>query len=320
MDRYQLSADRLLSVLDSLALPSALLNGLRNLAPAQASVEVLLASDRGALQVLVDGRRFLLTGAARDAVLTLLGLGARLPEERASASSAPADGGLLDLSTAARVASVDAQVQGSRSLAANAPSEVVLTDTQRPATVIAAPLMQSPDVDDAGKSLARAIDSSGLFLEAHFAQALRGERSFRQIEEEARSLPVDAHPKDAQTTDRRSAMQLDALQRQAITLVGQAWTGQPIRIEIERDRERNREAANAGDATGLFVATLNLRLPNLGALRARIRFMETTVGVQLESDQAATLNAELSQLADALAARGLNLAQLAAIAPTDAGL
>ena len=93
------------------------------------------------------------------------------------------------------------------------------------------------------------------------------------------------------------------------------WNGQAFRIQIERDRERNREAANVGDATGLFVATLSLRLANLGQLCARIRVVENTVAVQIESHQPAALGAELPQLASALLARGLKLAQLAAILP-----
>jgi len=42
--------------------------------------------------------------------------------------------------------------------------------------------------------------------------------------------------------------------------------------------------------------------------------------VQIESDQPARLTAALPQLADALTARGLNLAQLAAVASAAEGL
>jgi len=319
MGRFQLPAERLLAALSGAPVPISLLSALRGLAEVRASVDLFVAGDRGLVQIVVDGRRLMLTGAARDAVLGLLGQGARSALERGTAAGGAPAAGLLDPSTAARIASVGAQVQESRLLAAlpqaEAPvaqAQIVPADAEQPATTIPTPLMETPPNGDAAKSLARAIDLSGLFLEAHFAQFLRGERSLRQIEDETRALPVDAQGASAAVSERRSAMQLDALQRQTVSLVGQAWTGQPFRIEIEADRERNREAANSGDATGLFVATLTMRLPNLGRVQARIRVMQSTVGVQIESERPTALAAELPHLASALSARGLSLAQLTA--------
>lgn len=315
-DRFALSADRLLQVLDALSIPDSVRSALRSLAQSGASVDVLLSGDRSSLQILVAGRRITLTGSARDAVLTLLSQGENLVSGRVGPAISQFAGGLLDASAAARSASVDAQIQESRAVSQNASAELLESSSEQPATVITAPLMDSASGEGAASALARAIASSGLFLEAHFAQMLRGERSLQQIQSEARHLPVDAQPEGTQAADRRSSMQLDAMQRQAISLIGQAWAGQPFRIQIERDRERNREAANVGDATGLFVATLTMRLSNLGQLCARIRVVENTVGVQIESDQPAALGAQLPQLASALSARGLKLAQLAALAPT----
>ncbi len=313
IDRYQLPADQLLQALDTVSIPDSVRAVLRSLAQTGASVDVLLAGDRGSLQILVAGRRVALVGAARDAVLTLLGQGANLISGRAGLTASPLAGAILDAAAAARSAFIDAQIQESRALASNASPEVLESESEQPATVVTMPLMDAASLGDAGRALARAVDSSGLFLEAHFAQMLRGERSLEQIQGEAHRLPVEAQPDGALASDRRSAMQLDAMQRQAISLIGQAWAGQPFRIQIERDRERNREAANAGDATGLFVATLTMRLANLGQLCARIRVVQSTVGVQIESDQCAALSTELPQLARALSARGLELAQLTAV-------
>lgn len=314
-DRYQLSADRLLQVLETLSIPDSVRSALRSVAQTGASVDVLLASDRSSLQILVGGWRLTLVGAARDAVLTLLDQDAGLASGRVGPTAGALAGALLDVSTAARSASVDAQIQESRALPPSASPELLEATGEQAATVITAPLMDAAGQKDVGSALARAIDSSGLFLEAHFAQMLRGERSLQAILGEAGRLPVDAQPDGAQAADRRSALQLDAMQRQAISLIGQAWAGQPFRIQIERDRERNREAANAGDATGLFVATLTMRLANLGQLCAHIRVVENTVGVQIESDQPAALGVQLPQLASSLSARGLTVAQLAAVLP-----
>lgn len=315
LERFQLPADRLLAALQNLPVPNSLLSALRNLAQTGTAVDLLVAGDRGLLQILVDGRRTLLAGAARDAVLALLGQGTTTSAQGGGPAAGIPSAGLLDASTAARAASVDAQVQESRLLAVAPGTQSVEGEPESPATVIGTPLLQAPAPGDAAKSLAHAVESSGLFLEAHVAQMLRGERSLRQIEEEARRLPVDAQTGPMQMSDRRSALQMDAMQRQALTLVGQAWAGQPIRISIEADRQRKRDGANPGETTGVFVATLSIRLPNLGPLQARIRVMERTVGVWIESDRSAALTGELPSLAEALSAHGLTLAQLAAAMP-----
>jgi hypothetical protein len=83
-----------------------------------------------------------------------------------------------------------------------------------------------------------------------------------------------------------------------------------VRLLIERDMERNPQAANLGDASGLFQATLDLELPRLGVLHARVRVMDETVGVRIESGRAAALVPALEALGGALAARGLNVAAL----------
>jgi len=312
MGRYTLSASRLSAVLDPTSAPASLLDALRALAAKGASVAVYIAPDRGLVQILVDGRRVPLSGDARDAVLNLLGEAARSSLAPGGSGAGPTGATLFDSSDAARIAIVDAQIQESRAHGPDANPSVLEPLPGRLATVITAPLMGDPAADDAGKSLERAIDSSsGLFLEAHLAQWLRGERSLSQIQDEVLALPAAARAGDAASSDRRAAAQIDALQRQAINLTAQAWAGQPVQIEIERDRERHREAANLGDATGLFQATLTLHLPRLGTLRARIRIMEGTVGLQIESDRTSALAPELQQLATALSARGLNVAALA---------
>jgi hypothetical protein len=50
-------------------------------------------------------------------------------------------------------------------------------------------------------------------------------------------------------------------------------------------------------------------------LCARVRVVQSTVGIRIESEQAAQLRAALPPLAAALAARGMQLAQLSAVSP-----
>ncbi len=305
--RYSIAAGRLVAALDSAAVPVALLEGLRNLAAAGASVDLYLAPDRGLVQIVLDGRRIPLSGSARDAVLSLLGEVARAAMssagDRAAATPAPA----FDASLTARAADVGAQIEESRAHAGEETGNATAQTVRTELTVIAAALMPEPPLADAG-SLARAIGSSGLFLEAHLAQWLRGERSLRQVQDEVRDLPLDARSGDAGSSERRATLQLDALQRQAINLNAQAWPGQAVQLDIERDRRREDESE--GDAAGLFQATLAMSLPHLGALRARIRIMQGTVGVQIEAEREPDLKPELARLASALSARGLNLAAL----------
>lgn len=313
LERFVLAAGRLLSTLEGVSLPIAILQGLRALAAQGASVEVYLAMDRGSAQIVMDGRRVPLGGAAREALLTVLGQTARTALEtsgvpcgeiRATASPDP--------SAAARAAAVEAQVQESRlcgpALSVFAVPAAVAT------TVVPDPLMTSADSQGAADALARAIDSSGLFLESHLAQWLRGERSLEQIRDEVRQLPAAPDLSLVAANEQRATTQIEALVQQAFCLTGQAWEGQPLRIQIERERERHREAANIGDPTGMFQATLQLDLPRLGALEVRIRAMENTVAVQIEARHPPAA-ADLANLENALVGRGLHVARLAAQAP-----
>jgi hypothetical protein len=313
MGRYEVPALRLLAALEAASAPASVLDALRSLAAGGVSATLLLAADRAQVQVLLDGRRVTLAGAARDAALVLLGEVERGP----APTAVPLAAGRLDPSLAARVAWVGAQIQESRAHPGG-PDPVAEQPGPPPEPVaIGGPLLADPARDDAGAALARGVEGSGLFLEAHLAQWLRGERSLQQIQDEAQRLPA-ATAGAGDAAQARGAAQADALQRQAITVAGQAWPGQAIQIEIERDRERNPEAANAGDDTGLFVATLKMQLPNLGTLGVRIRVMDRTVGVLVTSARSAALADQLPRLASALSARGLTLAQLAA-APDGAG-
>lgn len=344
--RFSLAAADVIGALEATALPPGLLDGLGRLAAAGEPVALLLPPDRSVLLLLLDGRRVPLAGAARDALLGLLG--------RLQAGATPGalgrvpatDGGALpdaDPTTAVRAALVGAQIQQSRArglgpdAAAGAGeggasgarddgadgATAADPDTGPLAAHIGTPLLSAARPGAAADLLADAVRGSGLFLEAHVAQWLRGDRTLEALIEEAAHLapgPAGALPSgEGGAGAPRGALQLDALQRQAVRLEGAAWAGQPLRIDIERERERHREAANAGDATGLFVATVTLDLPRLGALQARIRVMHQTVGVHIESPAAAALAPRLASLASALAAKGLQVARIDAGPPAARG-
>lgn len=312
--RYAVPAQRVLLVLESSGAPAALLDGLRKAAAAGASVDVFLAADRGQVLVQVDGRRLPLAGAARDAVLVLLGETAHA----GSPTAAPLAAALPDVSLAARVASVDAQIQEARQhpLAAAAP---VL---ERPPPLASVPLalpllVNGASADEGARRLAQAVENSGWFLEHHAAQWVDGARTLEQLDNEVRQLPAALHGGDGAASEARAAAQLDALQRAALALRGQAWPGQDVDVRIEGDRHRG--AGMDADGAEVFEAHLQLQMPRLGNLRVRIRVLEETVGVQIEADRAGPVAAALPQLGSALSARGLTIAGLALRQPDDAG-
>jgi len=304
--RFMLPAGRLLAALEGTASPVAVLEGLRSAAASGGSAQLLVAADRGLVQILLEGRRIPLTGAARDAVLTLLGDTAGAAPRTAPAPSAP---GALDPFLAARVAAVDAQVQESRAHVATALAGDVEEAENVSAPVPTAPLMTGPDASEASRGLEKAVAASGLFLEAHAAQWLRGERTLGQLQDEVRNLPPVDGGANAAASEDRAQRQLDSRQNQSVHVQAFAWLGQPMDLTITRDPERRPGAAENGDA-GLFQATLNLNLPRLGTLRARVRLLHEKVGLQLAAEQVAVLSPALQDLALALLGRGLSPAAI----------
>lgn len=162
--------------------------------------------------------------------------------------------------------------------------------------------------------LAAAVENSGLFLESHLLSWAQGQRSLPKVHAETRALLADAMtpslPDPQAWFEQRAASQADAMQQQAFALSGQAWPGQGFRLEIAQDRGRGRAVTDPAPAAGVFTATLSMTLPHLGAIHATIRVAASTVGVQMQSSDAAALGESLGALASALDARGLTVAQL----------
>jgi hypothetical protein len=307
-ERRTVAAGALLDALETAGAAPALLAPLRAGAQAGTWLDLLVSPDHSLVQVLLDGRRMPLTGAAREAALALLEPSTPAPSA-AAAAAAPA-GTRPDADLAARVAAVDAELREARVAGPEAAVEDGPAAAEPLVARFGTPLLQGSAGAAAGR-LAQTIEHSGLFLEAHTAQWLAGARDEAQLAAELRALGSAAADGSAvRGPDQRAALQLEALQRQALRLAGPAWEGQELRLEIARDRERPGEAADGHEATGLFQATLALELPRLGTLQARIRVMDRTVGVQIESAHAGALVPGLGALAEALSAHGLSLIEL----------
>ena len=322
-------AERLLAALDRLAsnLPSTVMAALRSAAASGGNVEVVLAGDKAPAQLVVAGQRTVLVGAARDALLAFVGEPAAAPPPDAAPLSAFPAG--PDVAALARAAVVEAQVAGLRVQpsflpggAAAEPAAAMAPGAGAPAAATVAlrqPLLVAvpggaPSASVLAGDLALAVEHSGLFLESHLASWVQGQRSASKVQAESRALVTDAMtpsaPDPQAWLDQRAASQADAMQRQAFALSGQAWPGQGFRLEIAQDRGRGRAAADPAPGAGVFTATLAMTLPHLGAIHATIRVAASTVGVQMQSSDAAALGASLGALASALDARGLTVAQL----------
>lgn len=309
VERMALGASRLIGALEGLPLAPGVLDGLSAMAEAGADVDLFLAADRASVQLLLDGRRVALAGAARDAVWALLGAPQRPAPAEPAAGQGPS-AGYSDPGANARAASIGVQVQQSRGQSATTETSSASEQAVQAPVALSLPLAAGRGAEALAAALARAVGTSGLFLEAHAAQWARGERPLELLLQEARGLASAPSATVPASADARAAAQLQALQRQALHLVAEAWEGQPVRLQIERDLERNPQAANLGDASGLFQATLSLDLPRLGPIQARVRVLDGTVGVRVEAGRTAAFAPALDALGGALAARGLRVAAL----------
>lgn len=327
--RTVVPADRLLAALGRLAsnLPGAVLSALRGAAASGANVELIVPGDKSPLQLIVAGQRVGVSGPARDALLGAVGPSGNAASPR-EAFPQPALPPAPDAAAATRAVIVEAQVAGLRvqplSLPGSGGAESVTQAGQGsagPATatvVLRQPLTLTASGGASAAvlapALASAVENSGLFLESHLAAWAHGQRSLQQVQAESHALLVDAvtgAQQDPQAwSAQRAASQIDALQQQAFALSGPAWPGQAFRLEIARDRGDRRATDASPPSAGPVTATLSMTLPKLGVISAKIRVAASTVGVQMESPDAAVLQRSLPALASAFDARGLTVAQL----------
>ncbi len=330
-------AARLLGALDRLAsnLPSTVMAALRSAAASGGNVEVVLAGDKAPALLVVAGQRVALAGAVRDALLAFVAEPAGAAPQPGAAPPSVFPAG-PDVAALARAAVVEAQVAGLRvqppSLPGGAAADQAAGMTPgagapaAPTVALRQPLFVAvpggaPSASVLAGDLALAVEHSGLFLESHLASWVQGQRSVSKMQAESRALLTDAMtpsaPDPQAWLDQRAASQADAMQQRAFALSGQAWPDQGFHLEIAQDRGRGRAAADPAPGVGVFTATLSMTLPHLGAIHATIRVAASTVGVQMQSSDAAALGESLGALATALDARGLTVAQLTVQAAAD---
>ena len=212
----------------------------------------------------------------------------------------------------------------------------------------AAPVITTPLSDTAAlaQSLKQAVSQSGLFYESHQVQWLAGERNVAALLQEpqgrlspllnqadaqkaapsagnpplaAKAADVGAlaasalssetvkaepvHPQSMQIVQQ----QLQTLDSRQIIWQGQVWPGQEMKWEIEEDAAR-REGGE--EETAHWHTRLNLELPSLGGVSAKLAFVNGAIQLDIAADSAISAdrmrNAQAS-LAERFASSGLTL-------------
>jgi hypothetical protein len=206
-----------------------------------------------------------------------------------------------------------------------------------PATILGKlPLVAAgaPDPERLQQGLKEALGKSGLFYESHVAEWAEGKRPLLDLMREPQNQRAQAQQQAAgpQTSESlaRAAFaspdlsaaqminqQLHAHEQQRVQWLGQAWPGQPIQWDVQREEQRgNKNQSGDGDgdeAEQVWRSGVRFRLPLLGKVSAAVTLVGGQVHIQVQTgsgDSADTLRAWAGQLQQAMAAAGSPLASL----------
>ncbi|TAL91378.1 MAG: flagellar hook-length control protein FliK [Candidimonas sp.] len=192
------------------------------------------------------------------------------------------------------------------------------------------------------RALSQALQESGLFYESHLNDLSFGQRTAASLsfEPQAQLAHAGAAVEHGQTqvqpapaglsavqasqlvslhpdTHQLVRQQLEVFANQALTWSGQAWPNASMQWEIER----HESPSNAPDGHDDHWATrLNLALPHLGSVQARLSLIGQQLVMRLVAPQAADqLSGESAELRTRLLNSGLLLSHLSVVAaePSD---
>lgn len=211
----------------------------------------------------------------------------------------------------------------------------------------------APDTKLLAGALREALGKSGLFYESHQAQWIRGERSIGQLREEPQNLltgkgaqspdgqyaaPARAASAQAQMQAQMQAQaaqaqaaqhrvggeaaqpiakelmhlvqqQLHTLEQHHLVWMGQVWPGQQMQWEIQGQPEHQARRDERQWST-----EMELSLPKLGGVHARLVFAESGLRMTLRAAEPATaglFDSALPKLKGALADAGITLLSVA---------
>lgn len=193
-----------------------------------------------------------------------------------------------------------------------------------------------PDAEQLAHSLKSALGESGLFYESHVAEWAEGKRPLQELLREPQNQRPHAQaaqsgPQTSETLARAALanpdlsaaqlinQQLHAHEQQRVQWNGQAWPGQPMQWEIQREQDGGGQQGQeeGRDNEAVWRSGVRFRLPLLGRISAAVTLVGEKVHIQVQTgddDSAATLRAWSGQLQLAMEAAGSPLASLS-IAP-----
>lgn len=184
------------------------------------------------------------------------------------------------------------------------------------------PIMQNPaaGVQQIATALRETLRDSGIFYESHIAAWADGERSLTQLKQEpqarlaeqaARILASDADAPQkiaANTTElaRLVNQQLDTLEHQRVAWRGDAWPGQPMEWEVEKQPGQDAQD-NTLAVPATWQSTVRFDMPNLGKVAATVYLQGDQLRIHVTAaseNTRAELQAQRRRLSASLEAAG----------------
>lgn len=168
------------------------------------------------------------------------------------------------------------------------------------------------------ESLSHAVKQSGVFYESQQKAWVEGRLSLEKLQSQPQAQAGELLKQEPQARTQVMAelgsvlqKQLDTLESRVLNVNAQAWPGQAAQWQIEREAAGERDAEGGGEIP-VWATRLNLDLPALGSLGARVRLVGHQIQLTLDADDttAALIETHRTRLDDGLAAAGLALVAL----------
>ena len=166
------------------------------------------------------------------------------------------------------------------------------------------PLLQNPqNTQLTAAQLQNAIIMSGLFYESHLANFAKGKWPLNALMREPQNRPNFNAP---QVVNK----QLDALENQTIRWSGNVWPGQQMDWQLTYEQEESSPSSSANNVDQTIVSVIELDLPKLGKVQARLSMSANALSVQLRAEKPQTeslFRNEISELKNTFNANGQKL-------------
>ena len=189
----------------------------------------------------------------------------------------------------------------------------------------------APDTDKLAQKLNDTISKSGLFYESHVTEWVKGERPLSDLMREPQMQHMQQLQRLAQQSGESLArlgpggpdltpaqmvnQQLHTQEQGRVQWNGEAWPGQQMQWEVQREQRDGSRQQQADDGQEqVWRSGVRFRLPMLGKVAATVTMVGDQVHVQLQTDTddaADALRAYAGQFESAMAAAGALLSSLA---------